>query len=207
MLERLRRVQREWLLEVRDFGLLPENEIHSRARGSTPFEVARDDAAYPLERILQAAELAASRDPQQVDEVVRALGDADSAVRYWGAIGLLVRAERGVAAGREGLRRALDDPAPAVRITAAEALGRYGTGEETASALEVLDRYLEVDESEIFLSLMALAALDAMEERARPLLARIEAVSVDDITRTRPSGTFVLRLKEKILADLDRTGA
>ena len=205
ILERLRGAQRQWLLEVRDFGLLPENEIHSRALGTTPFEAARDDSIYPLERILSVAEVAASRDLENVDDLLRALADSDSAVRYWGAMGLLIRAQEGVTAGRDSLRRALDDPAPAVQITAAEALGLFGASEDASAALDVLGQYLQVEESQIFLSLMALAALDAMEEKARPLLAEIEAIDVDNITRARPSGAFILQLKDKILADLDQS--
>ncbi len=48
VLERLRQAQRDHAAAIRDICFLPEGEIHSRSAGSTPYELARDDAKYPL---------------------------------------------------------------------------------------------------------------------------------------------------------------
>src|SRR5262249_53018640 len=59
-LDRFRKAHREYELEVRDIGLLPEGEMQARATGSTPYEMGHDRKKYPLERVLGAAELASS---------------------------------------------------------------------------------------------------------------------------------------------------
>lgn len=49
------------LRATRDVSFLPEAEQHARAAGVAPYTLARDDARYPLERILAAAQRAAPR--------------------------------------------------------------------------------------------------------------------------------------------------
>ena len=97
-----------------------------------------DDQLYPIEKIYRAAEAASSPELVPVADLVALLADDDSAVRYWGATGLLIRGREAVAEAREPLRKALEDPAPAARIPAAEALGRYGSDADTRAALDVL---------------------------------------------------------------------
>ncbi len=42
-LRELRETLQDWCREIRDLGFLPEGEIHSRSKGSTPGDMARDD--------------------------------------------------------------------------------------------------------------------------------------------------------------------
>ncbi|HRK13105.1 MAG TPA: sulfatase, partial [Prosthecobacter sp.] len=94
ILEKLRAAQREHLARVRDICFLPEREIHTRSEGGTPYETARDERKYPFEKILAAAELAAGMDSTASGELARLMReDGDSAVRHWGALGLLMRGE------------------------------------------------------------------------------------------------------------------
>ena len=65
--------RRDWELEIRDVGFLPEGEIHSRSAGSTPYEMAHDAKRYPLERILETAELASSLNSDALTELPEAL--------------------------------------------------------------------------------------------------------------------------------------
>jgi uncharacterized sulfatase len=69
ILEKLRTAQREHLFKIRDVCLLPEGELHSRSQGSTPYELARDEARYPLKRIVAAAELASNLEPRALAEL------------------------------------------------------------------------------------------------------------------------------------------
>ncbi|MDA1370633.1 MAG: sulfatase-like hydrolase/transferase [Proteobacteria bacterium] len=202
ILAELKRVQQDWILSSRDFGFLPENEIHTRAVGSTPYETALDRNRYPLERIINAAERAASLAPGDTAELVAAFNDTDSAVRYWAALGLLMRKEAGISAGQAELVEALSDSAPAVRVAAAEALGMYGSPVDLQASLATLAELIEVEGNEVFVPMMALAALDAMEEKAIPLRSNIEAVRIDGVTRVRPDGNEIERLRSKILSDM-----
>jgi uncharacterized sulfatase len=204
ILERFRKAQREHALAIRDVGFLPEDEIHSRAAGSTPYEMAHDEKKYPLERILATAELAASLQPGAVPRLRQALEDADSAVRYWAVLGLSMRGKEAVGPARAELRRALADPAPAVRIAAAEALGQYGDEEDLKRALSVLIELARPRKEAYFVSVRALGVLDDLGKRAAPALD-----TVRDIARTyqAPSpriGEYVPRLVEHIVAGLER---
>ncbi len=199
----LRQQHRDWTLESRDFGFLPENEIRSRSAASTPYQAARDDVVYPLARILRCAQLASSLAASAVSALLTNLTDDDSAVRYWAASGLLMRGATGVGANAQALRQALQDPAPAVRVAAAEALGNYGDEDDIDAALATLAELIEVEGNEIFVPMMALTALDEMEERAAPIRDAIEAIDVGGVTRTRPDGREIERLRTKLLSDLD----
>ncbi|MEP0844134.1 MAG: sulfatase-like hydrolase/transferase, partial [Phycisphaerae bacterium] len=124
VLGRMRRALREQMLAVRDVGLLPEGLMHERSRGSTPYDYGHDAGGYDLKRVLAAAELASSLEPAVLPELRKAMtGDADAAVRYWGAMGVLIRGQDAALSAADDLRKALGDASPHVRIAAAEALG------------------------------------------------------------------------------------
>src|SRR5439155_23958625 len=91
IMKRLRGEQQEWAQTIRDVGFLPEGEIHARSKGSTPYEMGHDEKRYPLRRIMGTAELASGLDPRAAGELTKRLADSDSAVRYWAALGLLMR--------------------------------------------------------------------------------------------------------------------
>src|SRR5262249_31378606 len=126
VLAKLRQAHRDWELAIRDVGFLPEGELHSRFAGSSPYDMGRDEARYPFRRVFETAERASGLDPGAVPALLRSLRDADSAVRYWAALGLLMRGDATVKAARGELTAALGDSSPYVRIAAAEALGRHG---------------------------------------------------------------------------------
>lgn len=132
----------DWMLEKHDTGFLPEGEIYSRCpNGQVPYEMAAQDSLYPLEKVLAAAELVGRSGTGA--QLVAALKADDSAVRYWGAVGLLAMGKE-AATYKARLRKALDDPSPFVRITVAEALGHL---DETTASLPVLGDALVSDDA------------------------------------------------------------
>jgi uncharacterized sulfatase len=173
VLERLRGAQRELALVIRDVGFLPESDLHERSRSSTPYDMARDPAKYPLERILDTAELAAGFEPNQGAELAQRLEDRDGAVRYWAAQGLLARGQPAVAAAHGALVSALADPAPPVRVVAAEALARYGEAGDGPLALRVLADHADAARHGVLVAVAALNALDQLGETAEPIKARL----------------------------------
>ena len=98
ILRRFQSAQQELAVRIRDVGFLPEDEIHTRSEGSTPYEMGHDPQRYPLDRILAAADLASSLRSEVEGQLRQKLGDQDTAVRYWAALGLLARGSRAVAA-------------------------------------------------------------------------------------------------------------
>ena len=203
VLKRLRQAQEAWAVRIRDVGFLPEDDIHSRSHGSTPYEIGHDEQKYPLETIMRTAALASSLEPESLHELVKAMTDQDSAVRYWAAMGILIRENAGVNQARDSLYKALSDTSPSVRVIAAEALGRYGTEKDVEKALAVLLEHVPLDRNSIFVSMAALNALDAMDERARSAKDKIAAISTQGKTPPRTEAKYLDRLMQKILEDLE----
>jgi arylsulfatase A-like enzyme len=203
VLRRLRKAQQDLALQVRDVGFLPEGEIHARSDGSTPYAMGHDDRKYPMKKIMAAAELASSLDEDAVPGLVEALDDRDSAVRYWAAMGILMRGADAVRATKARLVAALDDGSPYVRVIAAEALGRYGGDEEAARALRVLMELAPVDTNGVFVSMLALNALDAMDQRAAPAVDAIRRLPQKGSSAPRRMGAYVPNLIRKTTADIE----
>lgn len=201
ILERFRSALDAKLLEIRDTGFLPENEIHERSKGRTPGEMARDDRAYPLARIKAVAEMAASMKPELTPRLVEALSDEDSAIRYWGALGLLMRGERAVAGARRQLVEALADPAPAVRVAAGEALGRHGSAADSRRALQVLLELADAERNGAFLGMMAMNAIDYMDRRALSARDAIAKLPRKDPNADARFASNIGRIIDKTLAD------
>jgi arylsulfatase A-like enzyme len=203
-LERMRRAQRDLALRIHDVGFLPEDEIHSRSAGSTPYEMGHDPKKYPLERILAAAELAAGFDSAAVPGLRQALADPDSAVRFWGATGLLARGRAAVEPARTELRKALADAAPSVRITAAEALAAHGAADDLEPALAALAGLADAGKNGVFVSIRALIALDELGSKAAPVLSRVKDAGKAYKAPSQRLGEYVPRLVESIVGRLDR---
>ncbi|HUP77985.1 MAG TPA: sulfatase-like hydrolase/transferase [Pirellula sp.] len=180
ILERFRNAQREHVLRVRDVCFLPEREIHTRSEGSTPYELARDPAKYPLERILSAAELSSRLNSTDAPELLTLMKDTDSAVRYWGTLGLLMRGADMVTSNKAALQSALSDGSPNVRIVAAQSLALYCDGELRATALKTLADAASPEANGVMTAMSALAAIEALGDLAKPLH--------EDISKLNPNG-------------------
>ena len=180
VLKDLRAAQREHLLRVRDICFLPEIELHRRSSGSTPYELARDPARYPMEKIIDAADLASKLEADALPQLVEWLQDSDSAVRYWAALGLLMRGGDAVAKHAGDLEQALSDESPAVRIVAAQALAEYGDPAVHKRAIEVLGSLASPETNGVLVSMSALAAIEALGDKA--------AATHDMIATMNPNG-------------------
>lgn len=166
-LNRLRKELRAWMLRTKDVGLLPEAQMHIRAAGSTPYEMAREPGEYPQDRILTAA-MRVGAGPQALAALRENLTDSDSAVRYWAAVGIEALGVE-AAPALDALGKALDDPSPNVRFTAAGVLCRFGGGER---ALPVLTAGLNDPRETVVLH--AARTLELLGEQARPVAAPME---------------------------------
>ncbi|MBN1507645.1 MAG: sulfatase-like hydrolase/transferase, partial [Sedimentisphaerales bacterium] len=167
-LEGMRRQLRDWMIQTRDTGLLPEAEMHIRAAGSTPYDVVQDAARFPVSRILAAAELVGAG-PTALPALMEHLQDADSAVRYWAAEGLLALGPQAVQA-KGALTAALEDSCPDVRFAAAGALCQLGSCDE---ALLVLARGLQDSREPV--ALHAARVLQSLGNRAVPVRNQMES--------------------------------
>ena len=87
----LRLALREWQLDINDTGLLLESEMNKRAKQNklTVMEMAQDRNLYPLEKLINAADLALSALPKNKIIFEELIKQSDPGLRYWGAIGLM----------------------------------------------------------------------------------------------------------------------
>jgi arylsulfatase A-like enzyme len=161
-LERLRRALDEHAAAVRDVGFLPEYEMRGRAASSTPYEMGHDPQRYDLDRVRTMA-MQASDVRVPLDVIRKGLADADPAVRYWAAMGLLIREEEAVSPAAADLTDLLEDEAPGPRIMAAEALARYGPESSRRRAIDMLIETSDVTRSGFYESVLALNSLCHVE--------------------------------------------
>ena len=180
VLDRLRSAQIAHALKIRDVCFLPEGEIHTRSEGTTPYELARNTNKYPLERILSAAELSSRIDSSKDAELASMVKDSDSAVRYWGTLGILIRGHDAVLSHRDLLQDALADGSQHVRIVAAQALALHGDEALRAKALRTLASLASPETNGVLVSMPALAAIESLGEIATPMH--------DEIAKINPKG-------------------
>ena len=168
-LDRFRAAQRNHILAIRDVCFLPEAELHLRSVGSSPYELARNESKYPIERIVNAAELASNLDPSALPELKKLLADPDSAVRWWGVLGHLMRGETAVVGNQDSLNKALADESSSVRIAAAQSLGLYGDDRSRIAALKLLEELAPPKKMGVLVSMAALSAIEALGKNADSL--------------------------------------
>lgn len=184
---------RDHILATRDLGFLPEPEMHSRAGNRTPYDYGHS-RAYRLPRILQSAEKASSLNPRNVADLISLLDDEDSAVRYWAALGLLMHGAEAVDSAQGKLTEMLKDQAPAARIAAAWALGRFGSDSQREQALKTLAPLISYENNGPYVAMMALTVVDdlgplatglreVVEKNAKPEVAPVHNRFKDGIPR------------------------
>jgi arylsulfatase A-like enzyme len=173
-LKRLRTELENWMVQNGDLGLLPENEMHRRSAGSTPYELATNRAQNPVKELLGAARLANERDPKNISQLVKLMDHRDPAFRWWGATGLVALGTK-ANPGEAALRKALADESPDVRVAAAEALGNIGRVDVALSALEK-----ELTNPSVFIRLTTTNAIDRLGPKAKPLIPVLSKAKIPD---------------------------
>ena len=167
VLERMRAECYAWMRRTHDLGLLPEYEIHQRAAGKTPWDVAHDPKANPVARLTEAASITNATAPANMKELVPLLRADDPAIRWWAAVGLVALGEEARPA-TDALLKATEDPSPNVRIAAADALCNLGRHDQ---AMPVLLAGLQHDSP--FIRLRAINVFDRIGDKAKPHLDAI----------------------------------
>ncbi len=180
VLERLRSVLADWMIETCDTGLMSEAEMHIRSEGSTPYETAHDSSKFPVKRVLRSADLVGTG-PQSLPKIQKLLKDADSAVRYWAVIALDAMDSRAQALSAD-LTSLLTDQSPNVRFAAAGVLCRLGMCDQ---ALPVLADGLDERREETVL--YAARELERIGDRACAVADKMRAAQARCKT---PAGAY-----------------
>jgi arylsulfatase A-like enzyme len=163
ILERMRQANRNEMLRIRDTGFIPEADRSDRT-GDMPIYDYMRSGNVPLEKIIDAAELASLGTKENLLQFVEFLKDGDSAIRYWGATGLFMLKDDARAAIPD-LKKAISDPSANVATVAAEALYHLG---EKEIAIETLLSVLKNQNQ--FARLHALNVIGCINEDSKPVL-------------------------------------
>lgn len=167
VLKRMRKENRDWMLETRDVGLIPEAMILELVKTTTMYEYGRSKE-YDLKKILKTAEMASLGEVKKLNQLMQKLKDPDPVVRYWAATGCVILEEHAKPA-ESALKDLMNDPEVSVRIAAAEALYHLGANQ---IALEALEAALQVDNK--MARVQALNVLENMGDDAIPSLNAVE---------------------------------
>ncbi|WP_158726545.1 sulfatase [Tomitella fengzijianii] len=155
--ERLARALREHMLAVGDNGFLPEG---AAAEGYGP---SRRPGAYDLARLLDLADVATARRPENAAPLAAQLDDPDPVVRRWAALGLVMLGRQAAPALAALDARFGTETDDAVRVALAEALAAVSP--DPGPALDHL-----VDAATVGgrrpIRLEALSALTALDPRS-----------------------------------------
>ena len=120
------------MVAINDNGFIPEG------LAGEGYVESRDTTAYPLGEVMALAATAARGEATNIATLQRALASRNAVLRYWAATGLLILGSA-AAPARTALEAAMrDDPAPQVRVVAAEAVAAIGAPEEPVRLLAAL---------------------------------------------------------------------
>ena len=170
VLDKLRLAQQSCAARIRDLGFLAEAEVEARCGDESPYDALATDAAYPFQRVYAAADGASLMQPEAVPQLRKYLHDSDSGVRYWGAMGALMRGRPAAHAMQGELRSSLLDPSDSVRIAAAETLVRYGDATDQSAGLAALKECAVAATPSGSVRIAAMNAIDALGTKGWPLV-------------------------------------
>ena len=147
-----------WMIDTQDIGLLPEDEMHRRSGELSPREFAASgkldfDKAVPFAMSAMDKSLASETD------LIAALSDEDSCMRFWAARGLSIRAGKNAEIDN-ALVKATADSSSNVAIAACDGLLLSENAAHRKTAKARLVELANVDTVGHFAAVNALNVLD-----------------------------------------------
>lgn len=168
-LEAMRRTLRAEIIATRDTAFIPEGMFKRLAGTKTIYEYAQG-ADYPLERLIDLADRATSRDTKHLPELRKAMADAQPLVRYWGAVGCLVL-QRSAQPAKAELQALLRDDCADIRTVAAEAVAYLGEVDAAVATITAV-----IKSGEQYEVLAAMNALEYLWRAGHVPLARVQEI-------------------------------
>jgi len=166
VLVRMRQANKDWMMRIYDTGFVPEADRIDRA-GDTPFYDYMRSGKIELKPIIDAAETATLGNPENMDQMKSYLQNDESAIRYWGATGLLILGDK-AAPAKDALKASLNDKSANVVVVAAEAL--YNLGDKEAAKKALLG---VLQNPNSFARCHALNAIDCIEEKSPEIVTGV----------------------------------
>ncbi len=156
VLEEMKSALSQWSIEIKDTGFIPEAERSNRSEDLSSYDYFRS-GSFDLQPIIEAANVAVEANETNLDKLCTFLKNEDSAIRYWGATGLLLLGDKATDKIDE-LKKASQDKSANVSIVAAEALYKLG---ETSFAKKILLENLKAPNQ--FVRTHALNTIDCLK--------------------------------------------
>ncbi|CAN5477454.1 sulfatase [soil metagenome] len=174
ILNQMREANRSWIISSKDVGFIPEAMMVDISETSTMYEYARSKD-YALEKILETAELASSREVKNLDKLLKNFNNSDAIVRYWAATGCTILGKEATLA-IDPLLKLIKDSHISVQIAAAEALYHL---DQKEIAIQTLKSALQHENKMV--RLQALNVLEQINEDARQVFDQIKSLTKDDL--------------------------
>lgn len=175
VLVRMREANKIWINSILDAGFIPEADLVDRSGDMAIYDYMRSGTVN-LPEIIEAAEIATFGDAENLDLLRSYLKHDESAIRYWGATGLLILGEQAGPAA-DDLIAALNDTSPNVVAVAAEALYLLGETDMAIRALAALLKYPTWSAR-----CYALNVIDNIEDYSQVLMHEIQNLLSSDAT-------------------------
>lgn len=158
---RLRQANRDHLLRTHDTGFVPEALLveWSRGSGKTPYAIGRDAIQYPLEQIIETADLLLDHGKKALPKLKKQLNSSNPIIQYWALVNCMVLGKEAKSATPQ-IEELTKSPIDATRIAAAEHLARLGKMDPRPILYEVL-----LDNPNVMARLQAINALDHVQEK------------------------------------------
>ncbi|MDD4144731.1 MAG: sulfatase-like hydrolase/transferase [Prolixibacteraceae bacterium] len=180
VLARMRQAGMDWSERIMDTGFIPEAGLTDRAGEMPKYDFMRS-GEIDLEPVINAADIATSGNIENLEALKIFLKNDESAIRYWGATGILILGEK-AAPAKEALKSALNDNSANVVTVAAEAL--YKLGEKEAAVKALADVLKDPNE---FARCHALNTIDCLDEKSPFIIEEVVNMvkASPEIVRTR----------------------
>lgn len=189
---RLAKAQRDWLVQVRDLGFIPEGERLARAGGKSPADFFAKEEAYPVAQVLDSA-AAATLPTTPASDLAALLKSPQASTRYWGLQGFLTQGEVAIRGHAPQIETLLADASPSVREAAAEVLLSSAKADTVRErCLKTLLACADMDKQPYFAAIEAVNVIDRWQDKLAPWKEQIAA-----LPSTAPN-TVNPRLKEYI---------
>lgn len=160
VLNRMRGALDTWRKDTKDVGVIPELE-YSVLAGDTPlYDYVRSEKCN-YEALRKASDLAVLGGPEDMDTYIKFLQDKNSAIRYWGATGILMQKNHAKSA-ISILKDAVNETSVQTAVLEAETLAQLG---ERELARQVYLRILNDKKSNLLDRAFALNSIDAIDFR------------------------------------------
>ncbi len=199
-LDRFRQATRDWMLQVKDVGFIPEGQMLELAGNDAPYTLAHDNQRYPIELVYDVADVATRSTDDDLKALLEKRVHPHPVVRYWVASGLLIRALRDQQRDEavKAARGMTTDVSPYVRCIANETLARFGPSSDRELAIDALLKMADPRKSNTFVAMTAMNSLDWCEPTAVEVADRLKGLPAKDPRLSGRYGSYIPNLVKRI---------